>query len=61
MDLFRLKDEEEALQAGVEDSINSGNLCLIEWPEKAPGLLPLEYLRISILVIDEQTREVVIN
>ena len=61
MDLFRLKDEEEALQAGVEDSINSGNLCLIEWPEKAPGILPLEYLRISIQVIDEQTREVVIN
>ena len=61
MDLFRLKDEEEALQAGVEDCVVSGCLCLIEWPEKAPGLLPLEYLSIMIYVIDGQTREIVIR
>ncbi len=40
LDLYRLKDEEEALQAGVEDCFYSGNYCLIEWPEKTPGLLP---------------------
>jgi tRNA threonylcarbamoyladenosine biosynthesis protein TsaE len=61
MDLFRLKDEEEALQAGVEDCLYSGNLCLVEWPEKAPGLLPAEHLKISIHVIDEQTREITIS
>ena len=61
MDLFRLKDEEEALQAGVEDCLYSGNLCLVEWPEKAPGLLPAEHLKISINVIDEQTREITIS
>lgn len=58
MDWFRLKDEEEALQAGVEDCIYSGHLCLIEWPEKAAGLLPSEMLKISISVIDAQTREI---
>jgi len=40
LDLYRLKDEEEALMAGVEECFYSGNWCLVEWPEKAPGLLP---------------------
>ena len=60
MDWFRLKDDEEALQAGVEDSILSGNLCLIEWPEKAISLLPESCFHINIAVIDEQTRNVTI-
>lgn len=40
MDLYRLKDEEEAIAAGVEDALYSGNICMVEWPEKAPRLLP---------------------
>ncbi|MEJ7681973.1 MAG: tRNA (adenosine(37)-N6)-threonylcarbamoyltransferase complex ATPase subunit type 1 TsaE [Segetibacter sp.] len=60
MDLYRLKDEEEALQAGVEDYIFSGNLCLIEWPEKAISLLPDDCFHISIEVIDEETRRIFI-
>ncbi len=42
LDLYRLKDEEEALMAGVEECFYSGNWCLVEWPEKAPGLIPAE-------------------
>jgi tRNA threonylcarbamoyladenosine biosynthesis protein TsaE len=57
MDWYRLKDEEEALQAGVEDCILSGNFCLIEWPEKAASLLPDDCFHIQITVIDEQTRK----
>jgi tRNA threonylcarbamoyladenosine biosynthesis protein TsaE len=38
IDLYRLKDEEEVIQAGVEDCVYSGSLCMIEWPQKAPGL-----------------------
>ncbi|HSN61042.1 MAG TPA: tRNA (adenosine(37)-N6)-threonylcarbamoyltransferase complex ATPase subunit type 1 TsaE, partial [Ferruginibacter sp.] len=40
LDLYRLKSEEEALMAGVEDCFYSGNTCFVEWPEKAPSLLP---------------------
>jgi len=58
MDWYRLKDEEEALQAGVEDCIVSGNLCLIEWPERAIALLPEDCFHITINVIDEETREI---
>ncbi len=58
MDWYRLKDEEEAIQAGVEDCLYSGNLCLVEWPEKATGLLPDDVLNITIEALDEETRAV---
>jgi len=58
MDWYRLKDEDEAIQAGVEDCLYSGNLCLVEWPEKAVGLLPADTLNIFIEAIDERTRSI---
>ncbi|MBC7865951.1 MAG: tRNA (adenosine(37)-N6)-threonylcarbamoyltransferase complex ATPase subunit type 1 TsaE [Gloeobacteraceae cyanobacterium ES-bin-316] len=44
LDLYRLKDEEEALQAGVEECLYSGNWCFVEWPERASQLLPTNTL-----------------
>ena len=38
IDLYRLKDEEEIIQAGVEDCVYSNSICMIEWPQKAPHL-----------------------
>ncbi len=61
MDWYRLKDEEEALQAGVEDCLYSGNYCFIEWPEKAEGILPADALQIHIEAIDEQTRRLMVE
>lgn len=55
-DWYRIKDEEEALQTGVEDCLLSGNLCLIEWPEKAAGILPVDVLNIFIETVGENTR-----
>lgn len=40
LDLYRIKDEQEAIMAGVEECIYSGSYCLVEWPEKTPGLFP---------------------
>jgi tRNA threonylcarbamoyladenosine biosynthesis protein TsaE len=56
MDWYRLKNEEEAMNAGVEDSLLSGQLCLVEWPEKAAGLLPDDTLHIYIEVVDQDSR-----
>lgn len=56
MDWYRLKNEEEAVNAGVEDSLLSQAYCLIEWPEKAAGLLPDDAFHIHIEVLDENTR-----
>ena len=58
MDWYRLKSEEEAMNAGVEDSLLSGNLCLVEWPENAPGLLPDDTFHINMEALDERTRRV---
>ena len=57
MDWYRIKDEEEAIQAGVEDCLFSGKLCLIEWPERAEGLLPFDTLSVKIEVLDEIKRK----
>lgn len=56
MDWYRLKNEEEAMNAGVEDSLNSKNLCLVEWPENAAGLLPEDTFHIYMELIDPATR-----
>jgi tRNA threonylcarbamoyladenosine biosynthesis protein TsaE len=40
LDLYRIKNEEEAIMAGVEECLYSGHLCFVEWPEKFPALLP---------------------
>lgn len=56
MDWYRLKDEEEAIQAGIEDQLFSGSLCLVEWPEKAPGLLPDDTFHVHMEALDENTR-----
>ena len=60
MDWYRIKDEEETIQAGIEDALYSGNLCLVEWPEKAAGLLPEDCLNIYIQALDDKTRLVFI-
>jgi tRNA threonylcarbamoyladenosine biosynthesis protein TsaE len=56
MDLYRLKDEEEALRAGVEDALFSGYICLVEWPEKAPGLFPDNTVHVYLEMIDSSFR-----
>ncbi len=56
MDLYRLKNEEEAVQAGVEDALYSGNTCLVEWPERIPNLFPENTINIYLESVDEQTR-----
>lgn len=50
LDLYRITDESEAIQAGIEDCLYSGSPCFVEWPEKVPGLLPRDtvHLRISL-------------
>lgn len=57
IDLYRLKDEEEAIQAGVEDCFYSGATCFVEWPDRAPGLFPPETLHLYLEVVNTQVRK----
>ena len=61
IDLYRLKDKQEALQAGVEDCLFSNNICFVEWPDKAPNIFPDNTLNVSIDVVDMKTRKLKIN
>jgi tRNA threonylcarbamoyladenosine biosynthesis protein TsaE len=58
MDLYRLKDVEEALQAGVEDALESDAVCWVEWPEKAEVLLPPDTVKVFIEPISEKERSI---
>jgi tRNA threonylcarbamoyladenosine biosynthesis protein TsaE len=61
IDLYRLKDEEEIIQAGVEDCVYSGAICMIEWPQKAPGLFDTTAVNVVIEPIDDTQRRVKIS
>jgi tRNA threonylcarbamoyladenosine biosynthesis protein TsaE len=56
IDLYRLKDEEEARLAGVEECLYSDHICFVEWPEKSPDLFPDDTLHVFIEAIGHQTR-----
>jgi len=47
-DFYRIKKLEEAYDIGFENYFDSGNLCLIEWPEMIEPLLPEKYIRVDI-------------
>lgn len=57
IDLYRLKDEKEAIQAGVEDCLYSDHICFVEWPERAPGILPEGTVHVYIDIADSTHRK----
>jgi tRNA threonylcarbamoyladenosine biosynthesis protein TsaE len=58
-DWYRLHDEEEAIQAGIEDMLaHKEAWCIIEWAERAPGLLPSKVLEVNFFVTDETNRSI---
>lgn len=61
IDLYRLKNESEAIGAGVEDCLYSGQLCLVEWPSRALGIFPPDTVQVKILVMGGQSRKMIIE
>jgi len=61
LDLYRLNGEDEAIQAGVEDCLYSGSWCFVEWPEKAPAILPAATLHLTLTATEINSRKLVIN
>jgi tRNA threonylcarbamoyladenosine biosynthesis protein TsaE len=49
-DFYRLKNETEALDMGVDEYLYSGNWCFIEWAENIPNLIPDSH---SIITLKE--------
>ena len=60
-DFYRIKNEFEAMDIGLDEYLESGNICFIEWPEKIQTLLPETYLRVDIKITSNVGREVNIS
>ena len=56
-DLYRLKNENEAYDMGLEEYFYDNAWCFVEWPNLAQGILPPNVHIVNISVIDEHTRE----
>ena len=61
LDLYRLKGNEEAVNAGVEDCLYSGDLCFAEWPDQAPALFPDNTLHCELKITGSNERSLQIK
>lgn len=55
-DFYRIDEPAEALDIGLYDYLDSGELCLMEWPENVEELLPEETLKVQIRVQADNSR-----
>ena len=60
-DFYRLENETEALDLGLEDYLNQDAWVFIEWPEKVKSFLPEDTTNIYLEVVDHQTRKLTIR
>ena len=57
-DFYRINKLAEAIEIGLYDYLDSGCLCIMEWPENIEDLLPEETLRVSISVNPDMSRTI---
>ena len=55
-DMYRIERVEEALDFGSEEYLSSGDLCLVEWPEKIEPLLPDNTMVVRIEILSDTAR-----
>ncbi len=60
-DFYRIKNQAEALDMGVEEYLDSGSYCFIEWPQQIESLIDNEYISIDISPTSEQGRQLLIS
>ena len=55
-DLYRLDTPAEAVDLGLDEYLYSGNLCLLEWPERIEPILPDDTMKVNIHVNPDGSR-----
>ena len=60
-DLYRIKDEEEALNFGMDDYLASKSWLFIEWPDKILNLLPNDINSLEIVLNEDNSRTLKLN
>jgi tRNA threonylcarbamoyladenosine biosynthesis protein TsaE len=61
MDWYRIEGEEEAARAGLAAAMDEADHCFIEWPEKAPLIVPEDALHLTIEIVDPITRKIIVQ
>ncbi len=57
-DFYRINTPQEAVDFGLYDYLDSGSVCLMEWPELVEGLLPEDTVRVEIEELADGRRAV---
>jgi tRNA threonylcarbamoyladenosine biosynthesis protein TsaE len=60
-DCYRINKIEDALEIGIEEYLESGNICFIEWAENIASLLPDNFVTIQIEENEDGSRNVMID
>ena len=60
-DFYRIENEYEALDIGVEDYMSQNNWCFLEWAEKIPNLIPNNVNYINFKKSEDYTRTIEID
>ena len=60
-DVYRLKNEIEALDMGIDEYLYSGNWCFIELAENIPNLIPDEHSIIKIELLPDGKRHLILT
>lgn len=56
MDAYRLEAEDDMIDLGYDEYINSDGVCIIEWASKIKGLIPKSAININITIDYENDR-----
>lgn len=62
MDLYRIRDADEALDFGLDEYLHGEGICAIEWAERVESLLPAATIRVTLAHgTDENERSIAIT
>jgi len=61
MDVYRLGSLDEALSAGIEETIHSGGVAVLEWADRWPEILPEHTLMVKLLILDDHRRRILFS
>ena len=60
-DFYRIKNEKEAYDIGIDEYLSSDNYCFIEWPNKINSFIDDNFVNVYIDIIDDDKRNIMIN
>jgi tRNA threonylcarbamoyladenosine biosynthesis protein TsaE len=61
VDVYRLGNLDEALSAGIEETIHSGGVVVLEWADRWPEMLPEHTLMVQLLILDDHRRRIILS